>query len=65
MRSPYCRIRVEMALRYGEGVLIVNDGEKDQLFSQKFHAMNAESAMKNRAPELVFVQHTGGILSEV
>ena len=26
---------VEMALRYGEGVLIVNDGEKDQLFSQK------------------------------
>jgi excinuclease ABC subunit A len=26
---------VEMALRYGEGVLIVHDGEKDQLFSQK------------------------------
>jgi len=26
---------VEMALRYGEGVLIVHDGKQDQLFSQK------------------------------
>ena len=26
---------VEMALRYGEGVLMINDGKEDQLFSQK------------------------------
>ena len=27
---------VEVALRFGDGVVIVNDGEKDQLFSQKY-----------------------------
>jgi excinuclease ABC subunit A len=27
---------VEVALRFGEGVLIVNDGKQDQLFSQKY-----------------------------
>ncbi len=27
---------VEVALKFGEGVLIVNDGKKDQLFSQKY-----------------------------
>jgi excinuclease ABC subunit A len=27
---------VEIALRYGEGILIVNDGKQDQLFSQRY-----------------------------
>ncbi len=41
---------VEMALRYGEGVLIVNDGEKDQLFSQKSSCHECGISYEEPAP---------------
>ncbi len=41
---------VEMALRYGEGVLIVNDGEKDQLFSQKSSCHQCGISYEEPAP---------------
>lgn len=41
---------VEMALRYGEGVLIVNDSEKDQLFSQKSSCHECGISYEEPAP---------------
>ena len=41
---------VEMALRYGEGVLIVHDGEKDQLFSQKSSCHECGISYEEPAP---------------
>ena len=41
---------VEMALRYGEGVLIVNDGEQDQLFSQKSSCHECGISYEEPAP---------------
>ncbi len=41
---------VEVALRYGEGVLIVNDGEKDQLFSQKSSCHECGISYEEPAP---------------
>jgi excinuclease ABC subunit A len=41
---------VEMALRYGEGVLIVHDGEKDELFSQKSSCHECGISYEEPAP---------------
>jgi excinuclease ABC subunit A len=45
---------VEMALRYGEGVLIVHDGEKDQLFSQKSSCHECGISYEEPAPNSHF-----------
>jgi excinuclease ABC subunit A len=41
---------VELALRFGSGVLIVNDGEKDQLFSQKSSCHECGISYEEPAP---------------
>jgi excinuclease ABC subunit A len=41
---------VELALRFGTGVLIVNDGEKDQLFSQKSSCHECGISYEEPAP---------------
>ncbi|HWP82315.1 MAG TPA: excinuclease ABC subunit UvrA [Bacteroidota bacterium] len=41
---------VEVALKYGEGVLIVNDGKEDQLFSQKFSCLYCGISYDEPAP---------------
>ena len=41
---------VELALRYGEGVVIVNDGERDQLFSQKSSCHECGISYEEPAP---------------
>jgi excinuclease ABC subunit A len=41
---------VELALRFGTGVLIVNDGEKDQLFSQKSSCHECSISYEEPAP---------------
>jgi excinuclease ABC subunit A len=41
---------VELALRLGSGVLIVNDGEKDQLFSQKSSCHECGISYEDPAP---------------
>jgi excinuclease ABC subunit A len=41
---------VELALRFGTGVLVVNDGEKDQLFSQKSSCLECGISYEEPAP---------------
>jgi excinuclease ABC subunit A len=41
---------VEVALRFGEGVLIVNDGRNDQLFSQKYSCTYCGISYEEPAP---------------
>jgi len=41
---------VELALRYGEGVVIVHDGERDQLFSQKSSCHECGISYEEPAP---------------
>jgi excinuclease ABC subunit A len=41
---------VELALRFGEGVLIVNDGERDHLFSQKSSCHECGISYEEPAP---------------
>jgi excinuclease ABC subunit A len=41
---------VEIALRFGDGVVIVNDGEKDQLFSQKYSCDFCGISYEDSAP---------------
>jgi excinuclease ABC subunit A len=41
---------VELALRLGEGVLIVSDGEKDSLFSQKYSCHDCGISYEEPAP---------------
>jgi excinuclease ABC subunit A len=41
---------VDMALRYGDGVLIVNDGSRDQLFSQKYACSECGISYEELAP---------------
>lgn len=41
---------VELALRFGQGVLIVNDGQRDQLFSQKSSCHECGISYEEPAP---------------
>jgi hypothetical protein len=41
---------VEVALKFGEGVLIVNDGKNDQLFSQKYSCTYCGISYEEPAP---------------
>ena len=41
---------IDVALRFGEGVLIVNDGSRDQLFSQKYACHDCGISYEEPAP---------------
>ncbi len=55
---------VEVALKYGEGMLIVHDGKQDQIFSQKFSCLYCGIGYEEPAPNsFSFNSSAGSCLS--